>query len=39
VTEIAEEKTPVQEVWEDFDYKYMQPIFLKELITDGRELR
>ena len=34
-----EEKTPIQEVWEDFDYKYMQPIFLKELISDGRALR
>ena len=27
-----EDKGPIQEIWEHFDYKYMQPIFLKELI-------
>ena len=27
-----EERGVVQEIWEHFDFKYMQPIFLKELI-------
>ena len=27
-----EDRSLVQEIWEHFDYKYMQPIFLKELI-------
>lgn len=30
--ESQEEKGPIQEIWEHFDYKYMQPLFLKELI-------
>lgn len=27
-----EERGVVQDIWEHFDYKYMQPIFLKEMI-------
>lgn len=29
---LEEEKGPLQELWEKFDYKYMQPIFLKEMM-------
>lgn len=30
--ESQQDKGPIQEIWEHFDYKYMQPLFLKELI-------
>jgi hypothetical protein len=28
----VEERGVIQDIWEHFDFKYMQPIFLKELI-------
>ena len=29
---LEEERGPIQELWEKFDYKYMQPMFLKEMM-------
>ncbi len=34
---IQEDKSAIQDVWEDFDYKYMQPLFLREIIPNHRE--